>query len=370
MLITKKLITLWCALLVVGCFFGYTPVVAATPVDGYIARLVDNTLYESSPSSVKQIVATYCEAVLSAPAFLQNSFVYNAKYSAFVYGLCQWQQSSSALFSDYFLSTRYATLGIRDIHKGYDTCANLSNDCNIPLVTSNFLSSLIADYVAMKQSNMYGVIWLFTGDTDMEPQINTFSQAYFGLDVCDDTHRYTSTCRTMKSYFTQAYRMLSDVKLLDSPAILSASARMIATTPHACLATGTTYDIFLCGLFSDTQTSMISFVNLTYNELFYYRLFMGYYFLMLQKNPTILAKNTYYKESSLLLQEASNQYIRSQDALSLTLRMMRDLYVAYPFHIGFLLYQEWLDGFGNILAKITVPIYTLYDTLRNVQKPQ
>lgn len=115
---------------------------------------------------------------------------------------------------------------------------------------------------------------------------------------------------------------------------------MITTTPNACLATGDQYDIFLCGLFADTQSSMVSFVNLTYNELFYYRLFMGYYFLMLQKNPTILYKNTYYKQSSALLQEASNQYMRSQEALSLTFRMMRDLYVAYPFHIGFLVYQE------------------------------
>lgn len=55
----------------------------------------------------------------------------------------------------------------------------------------------------------------------MEKQINIFSNNYFGLNICDDAHRYTSTCRTMKSYLTRAYRLLSDVSLLKSTAILS-----------------------------------------------------------------------------------------------------------------------------------------------------
>jgi hypothetical protein len=107
-----------------------------------------------------------------------------------------------------------------------------------------------------------------------------------------------------------------------------------------------------------------------YNELFFYRLFVGYYLLELQKNPGILSQNVYNTNYSTITKKFSAKYHRSQDALSLSLRMLRDTYMAYPFHIGFLMYQERLDGFGKLLAKITTPIYTLYDKLRNVQKPE
>jgi len=102
---------------------------------------------------------------------------------------------------------------------------------------------------------------------------------------------------------------------------------------QSCGETDLTKDIFLCGLYGDTAGSLVSFTNLVYNELFYYRLFMGYYFTMLQKNPTILINNTRNTDINKLIKKSSNQYIRSKDALSLTLRMMRDTYMAYPFHI-------------------------------------
>lgn len=86
-------------------------------------------------------------------------------------------------------------------------------------------------------------------------------------------------------------------------------------------------------MYGDTALSMLSFMNLSYNELFYYRLFMGYYFMMLQKNPSILLKNTYNKEIDTLIKKSSNQYLRSKEAMSLTFRMLRDMYVAYPFHV-------------------------------------
>ena len=41
----------------------------------------------------------------------------------------------------------------------------------------------------------------------------------------------------------------------------------------------------------------------------------------------------------------STQYMWSKDALSLSLRMMRDTYMAFPFHVGFSMYQEDLHGF-------------------------
>jgi hypothetical protein len=97
---------------------------------------------------------------------------------------------------------------------------------------------------------------------------------------------------------------------------------------------------------------------------------MAYYLLTLQKNPGILAENDFLHNYDKILKTFSTQYMWSKSALSLTFRMLRDVYVSFPFHIGFLMYQEDLDGFGVSLAGIAPPIYTLHDKLRNVQKSE
>ena len=90
---------------------------------------------------------------------------------------------------------------------------------------------------------------------------------------------------------------------------------------------------------------MVSFVNLLYNELFYYRLFMGYYMTMLQTYPDLLTNNTRNTSYAAIFKKFSSQYTWSQSALSLSLRMMRDNYMAFPFHVGLSMYEEDLDGF-------------------------
>jgi hypothetical protein len=91
---------------------------------------------------------------------------------------------------------------------------------------------------------------------------------------------------------------------------------------------------------------------------------------MIQAYPEYLKKTTFLKDYNIPIKTFSTQYMWSKDALSLSLKMMRDTYMAFPFHIGFSMYQEDLDGFAKAVARIAPPIYTLYDKLRNVQKPE
>ena len=72
---------------------------------------------------------------------------------------------------------------------------------------------------------------------------------------------------------------------------------------------------------------MVSFVNLLYNEIYYYRLFIGYYMTMIQQYPEINA------DYNAIFQKFSAEYVRSKSAMSLSLRMMRDMYMAFPFHV-------------------------------------
>lgn len=340
---------------------------------------ISSTQMENFP--IKTLISSYCTQVLASPPFKENDdkFLYNAKQSAFVHLLCRNMGIDSPYFKDeekkYFKHLSFVELWFQDIPSTdpsqTDLCAidSFQNDCDLSVNIPKLFNGIMNDYISMKQPNLYGMNANFgSGEDKIIQQINLFSSGYFdGVQMCgDDNPRYPKTCQMMKWYIRNLRNVLNDVTIFNTSGILD----MTDMSNISCATIFLTWDIFYCGLYGDTWTSLTSFVNLVYNELLYYRLFMWYYLSMLQKYPTLLAKNTYMTSYPNISKTFSTQYMRSKDALSLSLRMMRDIYVAFPFHVGFSMYQESLDGFWKSLARIAPPIYTLYDKLRNVQKPQ
>jgi len=342
---------------------------------------------------INNLLVNYCTAVLNSSAFTGNNFLYDAKQSAFVYLLCSnindnalsaLSLSSSALSSTYFKRKTFADLWFTDITvDDIDLCDPLSNDCDLSVNIPNLFNGIINDYVNMKQPNLYGFIAEFDWDDEqMKDQINIFSSWYFdGVQICGKNEtRYPKTCKMMQWYMKNVHNIFSDVKILSVTGVLAMSQtkndqrnkanEAKKPDPFSCNSTTITTDIFYCGLYGDQVAKLTSFVNLAYNELFYYRLFMWYYLSMIQKHRSLISENTFMTDYNYILKTFSTQYMWSKDALSLSLRMMSDMYMAFPFHVGFSMYQEDLDGFGKAVARIAPPIYTLYDKLRNVQKPQ
>lgn len=353
--------------LILCVLFAHTRTFAESPktFDQFFTSISDS-LFASS-ATVKDgedMVRTYCSAVMNAGVFKRNDndgFIYDPAYSSFVYLLCE-QSIKSKLSETYFKRTTFTELWLTD--NGY--CPS-SSDCAFATIVPKLFNDIMTDYTNIKEANLYGLIWDFTMDKEIEDQANVYSQAFFGVDICQKKDRsYPSTCRDMKSYIRKAKNMMSKLDILSGSAILSMKP---IEKESDCSAQNTTHDLLYCWLF-DTWASFLSFVNLSYNELFYYRLFMTYYLLTLQSNPGILAKNDFLHNYDKILKTFSTQYMWSKSALSLTFRMLRDVYVSFPFHIGFLMYQEDLDGFGVSLAGIAPPIYTLHDKLRNVQKSE
>lgn len=350
--------------LVAGVFFCQTRVSA--DVDTLSAQLYDKGM----TTSVKTMISNYCSVVLSNDSFDNNQFVYNARYSVFVYLLCSNAASAadSELSNKYFARTKFSQLWFQDIssdENSRDLCSPMTNDCSLAKHIPNLFNDIMTDYTTIKQSTIYGLVGNIDGESAMETGINIFSQSYFGLDLCDTSlpHSYPKTCRTMKSYLKNSRNLLSDVRILSTSGVFAMWA-------DNCSLDNKNRNILVCGLYGDTDTSFVSFVNLSYNERFYYRLFMGYYLLMLQQNPSTLLKNSQNRDLAVITKKFSTQYTRSVSAMSLTFRMLRDTAMAFPMHIGMEMYKEDLDGFAKLLAKIATPIYTLYDKLRNVQKPQ
>lgn len=319
-----------------------------------------NTLYITGYSSIDtenprvlHMIQGFCTSVLSVGPVSYDGVKYDARYSAFVYLLCKniWSARDSLLSDIYFVHTGYAELGFVDIQNDRDLCApqSMSNDCNVHRNVAKLFNDIINDYTNINQFNLYGWTNKFDDDAQLVILADQYAMKYFGLPICEtpDGRSYPKTCNLVKSFLKQTKNILSDVTILSASGILT-------TVP-------TTGDdnLFLNGL----KWSMDTFVNLAYNELFYYRLFVWYYGLLLKKYPTLTS-------SSSVEKYLSSEYSRSKSALSLTLRMMSDTYVAFPFHVGLSMYQEDLDGIAGQFARLAPPIYTLYDKLRNVQTPQ
>lgn len=79
-------------------------------------------------------------------------------------------------------------------------CQSMNNECDLATNLPNLFNAIIADYVNMKQSNIYGLTLNVEDEPGMEHQINVFSSGYFdGIQACAKEGRmYPKTCSMMK----------------------------------------------------------------------------------------------------------------------------------------------------------------------------
>ena len=85
---------------------------------------------------------------------------------------------------------------------------------------------------------------------------------------------------------------------------------------------------------------------------------------IISSSPDVISRDIFEKKTRF-----ANELLWTQKAISSTIRSLRDVYAAFPLHLGFMLYQEDLMSFGKRLATLADPLYTLSDKLKNVQKP-
>jgi hypothetical protein len=57
----------------------------------------------------------------------------------------------------------------------------------------------------------------------------------------------------------------------------------------------------------------------------------------------------------------------SRKAVKTSIRLLKELQMTFPMHIGLLMYTEAINTFVQSFNKTLIPIYTLWDIFRNVQ---
>lgn len=337
--------------------------------------------------SVSSLIKTFCSVVLNSPWFLENDFFYSAKQSSFVYLLCtnvdpelivSLNETLPKWFSDdkqswFFKSHSFEELWFVDMRLASNRGSSLVNYCSpktdmsqclLGVYVPQLYHDIVADYIQLKQLNLFGFSpWLAA-----DASANLFSKKYFsGLEVCSSVwwREYPSTCKVLKKYITDSQRLVSDLTVLRSSAVFDADLTDV------CDYTKNTYNLVVCWLFGQRDTSLQPFLNLVYNELFYFRLFGQYYSWMISNKQELLKLPTITSANNEIFSRTSsmaNEFIWSQDALSLSLRMLRDFYSSFPLHIGFLLYQEDIISLSQPLASLFTPLSQLYYLFQDVQK--
>jgi hypothetical protein len=186
--------------------------------------------------------------------------------------------------------------------------------------------------------------------------------------ICDpDSQYYSKTCKTLKNYMWDVKNLLKSTNVIDVETLIDWKNPIMCEKQFF-------ENILYCGLLWDDIFAKKRFVNTIYNEYMWYRLFVSYYTYEMSIEPWYSEFLDWDKWEKLdrnqeKIYSFREQVSRSRQWFSLALRSLSEISSSFAIHIWFLMYQEDVQLFMKNIAKIYPPIRTLYDKLRNVQKP-
>ncbi len=353
----------------------------------YITTILPKLYLQSNNKQIKTqkyLILSYCNAVLNTPIPLlvgkdQLQFMYDPKQSLFVLSLCMTVAPSYDRYFPYLQNEDgkyYKKYHLKDFGMPVYSWSNCNvignmNNCDLPKYLSKDFNQIINDYINIKQAN---ILWVESPHFNenkgikLEDQANDLMKLRFYDELLCDSNwekdgacNYPKTMEIIKWYIRQSAKLIKKSKVVAYDQIVwdAKDPKKIEEECGIWAKSSWKYNILMCGLLWEKENNMQSFMNTLYNELFYYRLFITFY-----SNNT----NTKIKKQQERANTLRQELIRSSNAIDLSLQTLKELYFAYPIHIGFSLYIEDLISLRNQLVKIVTPLSTLYDKLRNVQE--
>jgi len=369
--------------------------IAQTSEDLYIGDLAE-ILSHAPIKNSKSVIQNFCVTLLINDHYLlYDDFMYSPSQSFFVFVMCSNIAEDLTFAFPYLLNTETKYLNkyrFKDFQLPSLNCSATGtlNNCNMGNYAPQIFNEIANEFFVVKQADVYGLSTDKMTEEEWatdDQQANAFTQReLYGEFLCDKEGKkdnecyYPKTLRKVKNYQNKVKKLFKKLKIVNYSAIFADSKKYVGEGKDALAGECSeaskwdgTYNIVMCGLYWEKEHSMNAFLNIMYNEMFYYRLFMKYYTASLDTHPQkmvtgrqinrILTKKEKYKQTAL------QEVFWSEQAVHLALDMLYEMYQTYPLHIGFLMYQEDLLGFREELAKVVTPMYTLYDKLRKAQEP-
>lgn len=231
-------------------------------------------------------------------------------------------------------------------------------------------NTIIESYTSIYQASIYGRKWDTT--TDIKKAIEEFSSNYFKygtngkyISICaldKKDYKYPKTCKKLTSYIKDATNTLkSSSNILNTKKLYEDFWKITKYDPNK--------DTITYGLYSN---DMNKFINLVYNELFFYTSFAQYYMYILDTQTKFKTNPNLNEIEEIAAKKAEIWLIQqnisdSRQAIGTSVRLLKELQMTFPMHIGMLMYTEAINTFVQNFNKTLIPIYTLWDLFRNVQ---
>jgi len=368
-------------------FFGLSQSFAQTyteRLDGLLGSIDDFKDF-NQPEKIlfTNAIDKFCEAMTSWEPMWVNNLTYNAKNSIFMYRLCTDNNPNLSITRWPWLTDAAETSYVQfEDDKDGNKIDVLKNQLpNVYQKTEEYIQTLfdtIAEsYTTIYQASIYGKKW---DDSQTNSKlIEEFSQMYLSdagnpspmkyISLCatDQKYSYPKTCDKLTNYLKNANNSLnSSSNILNTTTLYNDRSTSKNTN---CDPNNPEYNTISCGLY---ENDMTKFVNLVYNELFFYTSFVQYYVYILNTQDRFKAnnqdddiENNRQREDriSLMTENLSN----SREATKIGIKLLKELQMTFPIHIWLLMYTEAINTFVQNFNKTLIPIYTLWDIFRNVQ---
>lgn len=355
--------------------FSYAAVLTAQDV--FVADFSADLEAKVSFAHQKDIISHFCTTLYTQDILLINNSqdIYNPKQSFFVHVLCKPFSSASDLDTsdndDYFKKDTRDSFGVVGRKIGtINACDSRygMQYCNIVTQFSRVYNDIIGDYIDIQQAQIYGATQ--SSDTPTKKAEDYVAKYFAWFIICPNQKcTYPDTQKRLVGYIKNAQSLLDDLDIIDYKKLMNQKTDTCSFAPKK-----TSYRHVVCGLHAADVVQYTNFLQLAYNEQFFYHLFLRYLAHVANTDITFLpadirsdVEKTAMARISLQ-QSIDNNIQRSTDALETSLRMLQEMRVTFPLHITLLFYYEDLKKLRQELVKIVTPLYTLYDKLRNVQK--
>lgn len=380
-LIIKKFYKLFISILLVSTFFWWYWFLQTTKANSIdinnLIKGVDavDTIKNTDRDNFGNMITFFCEAIKNQKIDSDTSF--RPEESIFLYNICKYKDKIDFFKIEWFGD---------DEKKSYikfkeDVDWNPANQLTKWLPdfykeTEDFIQELfdkiIGSYVSIYQANIY---W-YMNDPKESDFTQHFSKQYFSywsnnfIDICatDKHYGYPKTCKKLKEYFYAARNLITSnaENILNDENIYKAYKKENEKNEK-----DRKYNTITEWLY---WWNIDNFINLVYNELMYYGLFVEYYSYLLQnksefKNRNVKNFSDKITNNQNRISEMYDNIDSSRKAIQTSIKILKEIQYTFPIHIWFLMYSEDIYKFVWNMNKTLTPIYTLQDILRNVQKP-
>lgn len=316
---------------------------------------------EPNAMSKKEIVEKYCTSMLNSS---DEETLSSFKQSLFAAALCSsWVLKEDGKFAEIRKLTQ-EDFSYKKAKFQSSCRKEYKEECNVAELVDNLLTQVLSEYFTIREASAFWIGWdvkKFSSSQALRDWETDFVDKYLWVskqrDFCKNNHK--QTCSMIENQMKQFKKALKNLQYINIEELYKLSENEKNDCQNAKFAKA---NLVYCWLAWEVQWWLSKFVDLVYNELNWYAIFISYY-------GNIIAQREEIKDN--IIAEYTQSMEWPQKFISLTeetLKDLNDIIVTYPIHVTLVAFEEDLLRLRDkYLVKVVTPIYCLYYKLRNVQ---